>query len=209
MNRRVVGGLLWASLVQYFVMLAVVRSAWTTPYSWTSYWISDLGAATCHIDELGHRVCSPWHVAANVSWVVAGICIIAGVALLWREFPTGALSRIGLLGIGYLGCALVLVGFNPEDTSNTVHVLAAVPTLISCGALTFVLGVALLRDRRRPRLGWAAVTLGAVSVCGTIGSLAGIGGTGWGGAWERLALFPVLGWLILCGTALVRETQVR
>ncbi|MFT4306149.1 MAG: hypothetical protein QM604_04570 [Microbacterium sp.] len=56
--------------------------------------ISDLGAVGCGVFE-GRQVCSPWHVAANVSWAVTGSTIAVGAVLLWRLLARDALSRLG------------------------------------------------------------------------------------------------------------------
>jgi len=54
----------WALSLGFFVVEAVVQSAWITPYSMVDNYISDLGATGCGTVTVGSYrayVCSPLH----------------------------------------------------------------------------------------------------------------------------------------------------
>ncbi|WP_412538556.1 DUF998 domain-containing protein [Longispora sp. K20-0274] len=197
-----VGAGAWALVVQYFVVLVVVRSAWSTPYSWARNAISDLGAAECGAFG-GRQVCSPWHVAANVSWVITGLLIVVGAVLVRGAFPPGRLPRVGLALIAISGASFVVVGFSPEDTRAVTHTTAALATIALGEIALVVLGLAL--RGRRPLVGWTGITFGVVAMIALACMLARVGGHGLFGLWERIAAFPILIWLILCGTWLLGE----
>ncbi|WP_327145460.1 DUF998 domain-containing protein [Nocardia sp. NBC_01327] len=201
-----IGGIAWILVAQYFVMLVVSQSRWTTPYSWSRNAISDLGAATCHrSDQLDTWVCSPWHVATNISWTIAGVCMCVGAALVKPALPP---SRIGVLGLGLVflaGIGLCLVAFNPEDTAKTMHVLGATIAIGSLAAGTFLIGAVLWRADRN-RLGALGLALGTTAIVGIGFMLAKIGGPAQFGLWERVAAFPGLLYLIAFGVRIQRPS---
>ncbi|MCU1647732.1 MAG: hypothetical protein JWN03_8007 [Nocardia sp.] len=212
MNARtrqvVIGGIAWVLVVQYFVMLVISQSRWTAPYSWSRNAISDLGAATCHrSDQLDGWVCSPWHVATNISWTIAGVCMCLGAVLVRPALPS---SRVGAFGLGLVfiaGIGLCMVALNPEDTAKTVHVSGAAIAIGSLAFGTFLIGVALWRADRRNRVGALGLTFGATAIVGIGFMLARIGGTAQFGLWERIAAFPGLLYLIALGFQIVRDTR--
>ena len=92
-TRRTVrlGAVVWICAVQFFVMQAVVQSAWTSPFSLIHNFISDLGNTVCgpYPAGSGRFVCSPWHAAMNASFALQGVLIAAGVLLVLAAFPPG------------------------------------------------------------------------------------------------------------------------
>ena len=146
----------------------------------------------------------------NVSFVVNGVCMAAGGLLLGRmvsgdlrpgqrQLPNTAAVLLALAGAG-----TVLVGLNPGDLRVGLHLIGAFAATIFGNAGVLLLGLALLRTGRS---GWAAGTGG-----GTLG-FAGSAVTGlhlldvlpgqhdWGGATERVAIFPMLLAMIAIGGA--------
>ncbi|SFB08891.1 hypothetical membrane protein [Amycolatopsis marina] len=196
---QVAGALCFLLLIQFFVLHVVVESAWTTPYSWATNAISDLGTAR-----------SPWHTAMNVSFVVNGLCMAAGGLLLGRavseQLAPGSrhlpLTAAALLAIA--GAGTVLVGLNPGDQRVVLHLVGAFAATILGNAGVLLLGLSM---RRAGRPGWAA------GIAGGVLGFAGAAVTGlhllgalpgqheWGGAAERVAIFPMLIAMILIGGA--------
>lgn len=199
-----IAGAVWISLVQYFVVLVVVQSQWTTPYSWVRNAISDLGAETCfHFDQDDAWVCSPWHAVANLSWIAAGCCLAAGALLALREFGRTRLARTGLACFAVSGIGLMVVGLCPEDTSTALHVAGAMAA-IPLGALGTVLtALAMVRAGKVPVVGRIGIALGATGIAGFPIFLAGIGGPGVFGFWERMAAFPGMVWAIVLGIGML------
>jgi len=55
------GAIVWIAAIQFFIAQIVVQSAWTTPFSLTANYISDLGNTTCAPYPAGSTmyVCCP------------------------------------------------------------------------------------------------------------------------------------------------------
>lgn len=204
--REIVGGFLWFSIVQYFVMMVVVQAAWTTPYSIVMHAISDLGAVNCGVFE-GRDVCSPWHVASNVSWTLTGLSIFLGAVLLWRAFAGGTIGRVGLIIMMVAGVGELLVGLNPQDTSE-LHIPAALVAILGGQAAIVLLGVSLTRRPAWRGPGIAGVALGIVGVTSSI-VLFVVGLNEYFGLIERIAAYPILIWLVLAGVAVLRRAHVQ
>ncbi|WP_435193577.1 DUF998 domain-containing protein [Streptomyces sp. NRRL F-5630] len=195
---------MWALVAQYFVMLVVVQAAWSSPYSIVQHAISDLGAVTCGSFE-GREVCSPWHVAANASWAVTGLCIALGAVLLWRLFAHDVRSRIGMALLVVAGLSEVLVGLNPEDTS-ALHVPAAIVTIVSGLVGILLVGSSLMSRPAWRRIGIAGVALGIIGLTATV-VLILTGLSPWFGLIERIAAYPILLWVTFTGVAVVRRAR--
>ena len=66
-----IGAIVWMLAIQFFIAQIIVQSAWTTPFSLTANYISDLGNTTCGPYPVGSSmyVCSPWHAGMNASFI--------------------------------------------------------------------------------------------------------------------------------------------
>ncbi|MEU0543442.1 DUF998 domain-containing protein [Nocardia sp. NPDC005978] len=207
-RRARAGAIVWVLVVQYFVFLFVVQGGWDTPYSWVRNAISDLGAANCAAS--GERwVCSPWHLVANVSWVIAGACLVAGALMLAPTLPRNRLGRFGTGLAVATGAGLIVVGLNPEDTSARWHVIGAIVAIGGGIASLLCLSIAIGRTRDWPVIARFGVAIGAVAVAGLVLMVAGVGGPGQFGLWERVAAFPFLVWTILYGCDVLRVARRR
>jgi hypothetical membrane protein len=197
------GAVVWIFAVQFFVLQALVQSSWTTPFSLRENFISDLGNTECGPYPAGSDsyVCSPWHAAMNASFIVQGLIIVTGGALLFRGFPPGRSRTLGFALLATAGPGLILVGVYPENVNLPPHKLGAGLQFVLGNLGIALLGIVLARAGRRP-------VLGAFSVlCGVVGVLAtwllvtdrflglGIGGM------ERFAAYPLPIWLIVMGIA--------
>jgi hypothetical membrane protein len=229
------GALAWASSVQFFVMQAVVQSAWTTPYSLKENYISDLGNTSCGPSEVGTNflyVCSPWHAAMNASFVVFGVGILVGCALLGGRHPLADASgsepepralgtarvseRVprasatwlaGLALVAVAGVGAILVGVFPEDLNFPFHKLGAAMQFIVGNAGLVVAGTAIQRARRMPALAWAATALGATGLTATALFVERVFlGLGIGGI-ERVAAYALPIWLIAAGISFMPSAR--
>ena len=115
---------------------------------------------------------------------------------------------VGLLGMA--GAGTILIGLSPENVNVFVHLVGALN--IPAGNVAMILlGLAIWRDQRG--MAWFSVLAGVV---GLLGMLAGpflviLTGQG-GGLAERIALYPLIIWLIVFGVSLVADhvrSQVR
>ena len=94
---RVGAVLLALATVQFFAAHVIAQRAWPTPYSWTTNYISDLGAVTCAPGSSG--VCSPLHAVMNTAFLLQGALLIGGTVLT-TEAWTASTGRRVLAGPG-------------------------------------------------------------------------------------------------------------
>src|SRR5215212_2925312 len=79
------GAVVWMLAIQFFIAQAIVQSAWTTPFSLSTNYISDLGNTACGPYPTGSNryVCSSWHAGMNASFISLGVIILVGAALIY------------------------------------------------------------------------------------------------------------------------------
>lgn len=205
------GAILWTLCLQYFVAEAVAIHGWTGPYNFSRNYISDLGAVRCGVrvrglTDMTEKLCSPLHTVMNASFLLQGVLIVCGTALVRRLFPRGKLWTIALALLGASGVGVFIVGLAPEDLMPRLHVLGAIENFICCNAGMTAMGIAMLGWQRAARR-MGLITFGA----GIIGLL-GIGflatrvylGLGVGGI-ERVAAYPFPLWVAGMGVLLLRR----
>ncbi|HEX8390407.1 MAG TPA: DUF998 domain-containing protein [Candidatus Saccharimonadales bacterium] len=192
------GSALWISSLQFFVVQLIVASAWTTPFYYGMHYISDLGNTTCG-PFAGLYVCSPLHWLMNLSFVVFGVTIALGAALLYKTFRPNALSTIGFGLLVLSGIGTVLVGLAPENVNSLVHYIGAVLGLLLGNIALLFIGVGLTQTPRYYRL--YTIVTGVVCVAAftlfanDIHHFTGLGR----GTVERIVSYPFTVWLIVSG----------
>ena len=206
---RHVAGLLGAfcslGCLQFFVAEAAATLGWPGHYSYRDNYISDLGAAACG------RVCSPWHVVMNASFLAQGVLIAAGALLLPRSLSpgfTGVLARIALL---FAALGVAAVGIAPEDVNMNVHLMGARTHFLASTLAMLFWGLALVIHRRKTtglppalRSGAPALLFFAIAGFGDVLLVFGNAQTSamlGGGIIERLAAYPLPLWLAWTGAA--------
>jgi hypothetical membrane protein len=197
-----VRGAAWVLTVLYFIGQIVAQAAWTTPYSLIDNRVSDLGSTACGRTVANTLICSPLHAVMNLTFVLTGVLILVGLFLtrsMWRRRRT----TWGLVLLGVAGAGTMLVGLSPENVNVVLHVIGALN--IPAGNLAMLLlGLAIWRDHRR--MARFSVVAGVV---GLLGMLAGpflviLTGHG-GGLAERIALYPLIIWLIVFGIGILTK----
>jgi hypothetical membrane protein len=206
-NSVAAGGIIWVCAVQFFVAQGVVQSRWTTPFSLATNYISDLGNTTCGPYPAlgGPYVCSPWHTLMNVSFVLQGIIVLAGVVLARSALAgvrTGlpALILFALTAVGMAG-----VGLFPEDVNNRAHVISAGVQFITSNAAMILCGIAANRVRRRNTFAAFSTTLGVTGLLATVLFAQGYGLRLGVGGMERIAAYTLPVWLITTGILLATK----
>ncbi|MEO7908105.1 MAG: DUF998 domain-containing protein [Roseiflexaceae bacterium] len=195
------GAFVWILAIQFFIAQVIVQAAWTTPFSLTANYISDLGNTTCGPYPVGSNmyVCSPWHAWMNASFIVQGVIILVGIALLYHAFPAGRTRAIGLVLLALAGPGSILVGLFPENVSAIPHAIGAAAHFVSGNLGIAVLGVAIAADRRKLPLAVFSIISGSLGLLATALFISGTYlGTGIGGM-ERIAAYPLPLWLIVVG----------
>lgn len=200
-----VGPIMWILCVEYFIVQLVVALDWKPAYSIAANTISDLGNTACGF--YGARtVCSPLHSIMNGSFIVLGLFMMIGSALIYQEFKETDWSLAGF-GLMFLaGFGTVLVGLFPENTVSALHVLGAFLALGVGNVAIIVLGTAL----KVPR------SLRVYSIASGVISLVALGlfftqhyaGIGIGGT-ERIAGYPQTLWLIIFGMYISKNHYAR
>lgn len=190
-----IGPIFWVITLQRFIVEAIVAHAWPATYSWRYNTISDLGNTMCG-GFRGAYVCSPLHSVMNVSLVVLGLTMVGGSILIYQEFYKTTVSTLGFGGMALAGLGALLVGFFPENTIGSVHLLGATLAFVF-GNLAIVLMALTLPLPSGLRV--YSILSGAVA-------LAALGlfvsqtdfGLGSGGT-ERLVSYTQTLWLIVFG----------
>ncbi|BCW43770.1 hypothetical protein StoSoilB5_09540 [Arthrobacter sp. StoSoilB5] len=235
-TRANIGGWAQLSVVQYFVAEAAVIEAWAgpEPYNRATGFISDLGAISCGVYE-DRAVCSPLHVLMNASFVVQGLALILGAALLTagllcvaarpgvraqrfraataqEEPTTRLLAKPWIMAVairiltGVSGAGTVIVGLVPEDVGSPWHFAGALMFFVGGGFALLLLGI--LWFRQTP-MSWFIAACG--SLC--IGALIVGGITGMEvphpGTLERLMGYPVTIGLAAAGLVIAQRVRTE
>lgn len=204
------GAILWIiGVTQFFIAMAIVQLGWTTPYSLTQNYLSDLGNTTCG-PYGGRYVCSPLYYVFNDSIITLGILLLIGTVWIRSALPPKSTRDVGLVLLCVAGIGVATVGFVPEDVNISVHSAAALLAFAGGSIAILLFARALGRHSRWAGFWEYSVLFGAVSL-GSWGLVAlvdlhvgGLGSTIGPGGIERLIGFPVLLWGLMFGIQLVR-----
>lgn len=205
-----IGAIVWLLAIQFFIAQIIAQAAWTTPFSLKANFISDLGNTTCAPYPVGSSmyVCSPWHAGMNASFILLGVIILLGAALIYHAFPPGRTRMIGLGLLALAGTGPILVGLFPENVNITPHTIGAAAHFVSGNLGIVVLGIAIAATRRQTPLAVFSIIAGSVGLLATALFITGnYLGTGIGGM-ERIAAYPLPLWLIVMGIALLQYEPV-
>src|SRR5215217_702957 len=219
------GGASWILTLLYFIGQLVAQAAWKTPYSLLDNRVSDLGNTGCGRTLANAYICSPLHVVMNATFVVTGVLILLGLFLTRSIWPRRRLTTWGLILLGVAGVGRILIGLSPENVNVLFHVIGAL-NIPTGNAAMILLGLAIWHEHlgRRSRraskrdphgasaasgaieLAWFSVLSGVI---GFLGLLVGpflviLTGHG-GGLAERIALYPLIIWLIVFGLSFVKR----
>ena len=195
------GAVLWITAIQFFIVQVIVQAAWTTPFSFITNFISDLGNTACapYPPDSTSYVCSPRHALMNASFVFLGVTRIFGAVLIRRAVPGGRLRNIGLGLITLSGLGVILVGLFPENVNIGWHRIGAGLDLVGGNLGIALLGASIWETDRRSWLGAYSIVSGVVGLVALWLFVSdrdlglGIGGI------ERLTAYPIPIWMIVAG----------
>ena len=208
----IAGAVLWIATLQFFVVQFIVQDAWTTPFSLSKNFISDLGAV--HRGEFppgsGSDIYSPAHAVMNTSFIVFGLMIAAGALLIGHSLKgqtTDRLFKRSIAAFVAAGCGVILVGLFPEDTVIAMHGLGALLQVFG-SSIGFIFTGRLWRRHGFKTAGSLSVLTGIISpVAFIITSVISMLHTPflgmYLGTWERIAIWPEPFWFMLTGAGLL------
>ncbi|MFI8219982.1 DUF998 domain-containing protein [Streptomyces sp. NPDC085932] len=196
-RRLVAGGLLWVSLVQMLVVNNFVVLPHASSQDLEAVIISALGITRCR-DIAGIRFCSPWHEAADIAWIVGGVCVFLGAVLNVAAFPPGRLRKWTFAVLAVSGLGLVSSGFNPYNLRPLAHLLSAGVCFTGGAVGVVLLGHMLRRAGHHPYWGMTGIVCGAVSlVAALVTAIRPDPRTQ--GVFERTSAWPSILWIIGTG----------
>jgi hypothetical membrane protein len=201
------GAVVWILAIQFFIAQLIVQAAWTTSFSLTTNYISDLGNTTCgpYPVDSSMYVCSPRHAWMNASFILLGVIILVGAALIQRAFPSGRTRTAGLVLLALAGPGPILVGLFPENVNIIPHTIGAAAHFVSGNLGIVVLGIAIAVACGQTPLALYSIISGIVGLLATALFVSGhYLGLGIGGM-ERIAAYPLPLWLIVVGVSLLRH----
>lgn len=197
------GAILWLCCLQFFVVERLGILTWQGDYSLRHNVISDLGATIC-ITSGAHPFCSPLHLLMNASFVLQGLLIAGGAALMWRARPLR--MGPGLLLAGLSAPGIILVGLFPENTVHALHYAGAAENFALLTLSAFAFAPAFARAGAPLRACLSIV----VALMGTTGMilLARHQYMGLGEGWvERFTAYPLPLYLAALGAGFLRDAR--
>lgn len=190
-----IGSIMWTLSIQYFAIQVIVAQSWTTRYSLSKNYISDLGNTAC--GQQGHSfICSPMHSVMNLSFTFLGLTMLLGSIFLYRVYKNNLFVLLGFICMSISGLGTILVGLFPENTITALHVIGAA-LIFTLGNVALILFGAALKIPKLIRL--LAISFGVIGLFALLLFLSHIYlGLGKGGM-ERLVAYPQTIWLIIFG----------
>ena len=215
-HRLTVGGIAGILALQYFIMEFITAQAWTTAYSWSQNYISDLGVPEClNNGQLDRVVCSPLHGLMNTGFIthallvaIVTVCFMHLISKRWRYSIAliAAVYCIGLLMVG-LFPGSVAENLGGDSTRMMLHGIGAL--LAIAGGNLLIIATALTVRTRFPDYAIVSLLLGVVGIIATllfaIQFDLGIGI----GTLERIAVNPAVLWIVLTGATLLISVADR
>lgn len=194
---RVAASLSVVAGVFYLTTEAVV-AAHLSGYSYSSDYISDLG----------QPLRSPMAAWMNGAFIAQGVAFAVAAAVLVAAMPRGRGSAAFLGGALIYGVGSVVVGVFPSGSTGTValmHVGGAAAAILGGNLAILTAGAVLLHRRQFRTVGIAGAALGVI---GLISAAMLVARSALGadtllgdGAWERAAIYTIIGWQLGAGLA--------
>jgi len=173
------------------ILMGIVTAEALYPATYTTFEneISDLGATR----PPNSVILQPSATIFDVSMIVAGLAILAGAWLLWRQVARrGPVFALGVLGFGVLG-----VGVFPGNTGAIHQILSLVA--FGAGGVAALLAARIATGPfRRITLAVGAISLGVLVSYLVLGDAHPMADLGDGGV-ERWIAYPIVLWIATLG----------
>lgn len=198
-----IGLLSWMALLLYFPIEMIIIGQSTKPYSIMDQAMSDLGVLSCGVDTYPlavNEICSPMAHEMNIIFILTGILIAAGAALLHRfwdssKWTISATVLLVIYGLGY-----TVSGIFPADVNFLAHTLPSIPTMIFQIPAMYIIA----RSIRHKWPGLARFTLICMLISALSLILIMIGLPA--GLMQRLLYFSVWFWMSITAIILWRKS---
>lgn len=209
-HRLKIGGIAGILGIQYFVAEFIAASAWTTSYSWSRNYISDLGVPEClNAGQLDRVVCSPLHNVMNASFItqaiivaIVTICLIHILSKRWR-YPVAFIATVYCIGLLLVGLfpGSVAENLGGDSTRMMLHGIGALMAIV--GGNILVITAALSLRTKFPDYAIVSLLLGIIGLVASLLFAVQID-LGFGiGTVERIAVDPIVLWTILTGAVML------
>lgn len=200
-----IGAILYISSIQYFIIQFIVARKFAPSYSLTQNTISDLGNTSC--GWYRHMlVCSQWPHLMDISFIVLGVTMIIGSILLFYSSVKTKLSFIGFSFMALSGLGSIIVGFFPENTVATLHILGATLIFLIGNIAIILIG---LSKRLSLSFRYYSLITGLLTLIALVffisNTYLGIGE----GGMERIVVYPQTIWLIVFGINRVYRINIK
>jgi len=206
MHKLIAGGAVWLCGIQFFIVQVIAQSRWTTPYSLSANYISDLGNTVCANYPPGSAayVCSPLHALLNLSFSGQGVTIVGGLAFVGGRLGRSLIGKILIALLVLTAVGMVGVGLFPENTDNQAHVTAAGLQFVTSNLAVMAASSRGVVPGTGRIYSLASLIFGCVGLAATCLFPIGVHlGLGIGGM-ERVAAYTFPVWLAVTGLLLVK-----
>lgn len=205
-NVKIGANLLILAPIFFLLFEAIVASAWKEPtYSYSYNFISDLGVPVITQFE-GRTDSSPLSSWMNLGFIVYADLLVAGFCLLTHALSekrrTLTTTLTILYGVGYTLIAL-FPGYEWEW--GFMHGVGAVPIFFGGSAALMLYGTVFDRLIQKKWYKTVSILLVIISLIGALTCILLV--VDFRGLLERIALYSMLIWSILCGSLVLENLK--
>ncbi|MFD7085178.1 hypothetical protein [Streptomyces sp. NPDC059918] len=204
-----IGGLVWLASAVQTAVVSAVASVRLHSLDLARDMVSTLGAADCGALK-GRWVCSPLSVTVNLSWALAGIGLGAGVLLVRPLLRPGRRRALAVALILLAAAGTVLVAASPYDARPVPHYAGAFVALL-CGNLAVTVLAPLLSGTGALPRWWGRCgrTIGCLGLAAGVCFGTGLYAHAFQGGFERMAIWPLVLWVLASGLRLALHRPRR
>lgn len=194
-----VAATLWAGAGVAYLSVEAVAAQHFPGYSYSTDYISDLGRPSQ----------SPMAAWMNAAFIAQGVAFaLAGALIVVATRPRPGTAVFVALGAVYgAGCAVVgVVPSGGTGSSSLIHIGAATAAIVAGNLAVITAGAVLWRQRLSRIFGVASV---AVGIAGLLSGALLLRSTVPDGAFERTAIYTIIGWQLLAAVTVLFWCGVR
>lgn len=204
-----ISGVLWIIAGLWYLLAETIAAAGFPRYSYAMNYISDLGVPGFgNLD--GRELDSRLHTVMNAGFVGEGLFALLAAIVLSATLPRRkSLGLLAIVAVHAAGITIVgLVPGSPENAANGLMNFHGLGAVLAIGAGNFaaiLAGAWITRGLLPSSVRIAAIAFGVVGFTGATLLANKIGLPD--GVWERTAVYAIILWHLLLGTALLHKAR--